>query len=102
MTDIYDLQILFVPSKPEMMFIFCGFSVSSDTMEVGAVADLRRIKNAIGVARAVMEHTEHTLLVGESGIIMVYVGRNCFHILVICSISYSFIRAKEFQTWFNL
>lgn len=36
-------------------------------MEVGAVADLRRIKNAIGVARAVMERTEHTMLVGESG-----------------------------------
>lgn len=36
-------------------------------MEVGAVADLRRIKNAIGVARAVMERTDHTLLVGESG-----------------------------------
>lgn len=36
-------------------------------MEVGAVADLRRIKNAIGVARAVMEHTEHTMLAGESG-----------------------------------
>lgn len=36
-------------------------------MEAGSVADLRRIKNAIGVARAVMEHTEHTLLVGESG-----------------------------------
>lgn len=36
-------------------------------MEAGAVADLRRIKNAIGVARAVMEHTDHTMLVGESG-----------------------------------
>lgn len=36
-------------------------------MEVGAVADLRRIKNAIGVARAVMEQTQHTMLVGESG-----------------------------------
>lgn len=36
-------------------------------MEVGAVANLRRIKNAIGVARAVMEFTEHTMLVGESG-----------------------------------
>lgn len=36
-------------------------------MEVGAVADLRRIKNAIGVARAVMEHTGHTMIVGESG-----------------------------------
>lgn len=40
--------------------------INGDTMEVGAVADLRRIKNAIGVARAVMEHTDHTLLVGES------------------------------------
>ncbi|KAI9521461.1 hypothetical protein NQZ68_007777 [Dissostichus eleginoides] len=40
--------------------------MNGDTMEVGAVADLRRIKNAIGVARAVMEHTEHTLLVAES------------------------------------
>lgn len=36
-------------------------------MEVGAVGDLRRVKNAVGVARAVMEHTQHTLLVGESG-----------------------------------
>lgn len=43
------------------------FSVDRDTLEVGAVADLRRIKNAIGVARAVMERTDHTLLVGESG-----------------------------------
>ncbi|KAM3866976.1 N(4)-(beta-N-acetylglucosaminyl)-L-asparaginase [Diretmus argenteus] len=40
--------------------------INGDTMEVGAVADLRRIKNAIGVARAVMERTDHTLLVGES------------------------------------
>ncbi|KAM3612006.1 uncharacterized protein V6R79_000865 [Siganus canaliculatus] len=40
--------------------------MNGDTMEVGAVADLRRIKNAIGVARAVMEHTDHTMLVGES------------------------------------
>lgn len=55
-------------SKPVVvMFISCVFSVIRDTMEVGAVADLRRIKNAIGVARAVMEHTDHTLLVGESG-----------------------------------
>ncbi|XP_051276331.1 N(4)-(beta-N-acetylglucosaminyl)-L-asparaginase isoform X1 [Dicentrarchus labrax] len=40
--------------------------MNGDTMEVGAVADLRRIKNAIGVARAVMEQTYHTMLVGES------------------------------------
>ncbi|XP_006882288.1 PREDICTED: N(4)-(beta-N-acetylglucosaminyl)-L-asparaginase isoform X2 [Elephantulus edwardii] len=36
------------------------------TMDVGAVGDLRRIKNAIGVARKVLEYTTHTLLVGES------------------------------------
>ncbi|XP_019739896.1 N(4)-(beta-N-acetylglucosaminyl)-L-asparaginase [Hippocampus comes] len=40
--------------------------MNGNTMEVGAVGDLRRIKNAIGVARAVMEHTQHTMLVGES------------------------------------
>lgn len=40
--------------------------MNGDTMEVGAVANLRRIKNAIGVAKAVMTHTDHTLLVGES------------------------------------
>lgn len=53
------------------MFFIKGFLVlcgCSNTMEVGAVGDLRRIKNAIGVARAVMERTDHTLLVGESGI----------------------------------
>jgi N4-(beta-N-acetylglucosaminyl)-L-asparaginase len=37
------------------------------TMDVGAVGCLRRIPSAIAVARAVMEHTEHTLLVGELG-----------------------------------
>ncbi|KAG8504598.1 N(4)-(beta-N-acetylglucosaminyl)-L-asparaginase [Galemys pyrenaicus] len=36
------------------------------TMNVGAVGGLRRIKNAVGVARKVLEHTTHTLLVGES------------------------------------
>ncbi|XP_055423440.1 N(4)-(beta-N-acetylglucosaminyl)-L-asparaginase [Bubalus kerabau] len=36
------------------------------TMNVGAVGDLRRIKNAIGVARKVLEHTTHTLLAGEA------------------------------------
>ncbi|XP_052018255.1 N(4)-(beta-N-acetylglucosaminyl)-L-asparaginase [Apodemus sylvaticus] len=35
-------------------------------MDVGAVGGLRRIKNAIGVARKVLEHTTHTLLVGNS------------------------------------
>ncbi|MBN3300045.1 ASPG asparaginase, partial [Amia calva] len=40
--------------------------MNGDTMEVGAVGDLRRIKDAISVARAVMEHSKHTFLVGES------------------------------------
>ena len=35
------------------------------TMNVGSVGCLRSIKNAIGVARRVLENTEHTLLVGE-------------------------------------
>ncbi|GFN78223.1 N(4)-(beta-n-acetylglucosaminyl)-l-asparaginase [Plakobranchus ocellatus] len=35
------------------------------TLTVGAVGSLRRVKNAIGVARAVMDHTDHTLLVGD-------------------------------------
>ncbi|XP_072041007.1 N(4)-(Beta-N-acetylglucosaminyl)-L-asparaginase-like [Amphiura filiformis] len=36
------------------------------THDVGSVAQLRRIKSAISVARAVMMYTKHTLLVGES------------------------------------
>ncbi|XP_059157847.1 N(4)-(Beta-N-acetylglucosaminyl)-L-asparaginase-like [Physella acuta] len=36
------------------------------TYAVGAVGDLRRVKNAIGVAQAVMHYTEHTFLAGES------------------------------------
>lgn len=35
------------------------------SLNVGAVGCLRRIKPAIGVARKVLEHTQHTLLVGE-------------------------------------
>ncbi|XP_055522051.1 N(4)-(beta-N-acetylglucosaminyl)-L-asparaginase-like isoform X3 [Leucoraja erinacea] len=40
--------------------------MNGDTMEVGGVGDLRRIKSAISVARAVMVHSTHTLLVGQS------------------------------------
>ncbi|CAF0810492.1 unnamed protein product [Adineta ricciae] len=36
------------------------------TMSVGAVANLHRIKNAVGVARAVLEYSTHSFLVGES------------------------------------
>ncbi|KAH8898225.1 hypothetical protein GQ53DRAFT_742332 [Thozetella sp. PMI_491] len=35
------------------------------TMNVGAVAALRRVRNAIAVARRVLEHTAHTLLAGD-------------------------------------
>ena len=34
-------------------------------MNVGSVGCLRSIKNAIGVARRVLDNTEHSLLVGE-------------------------------------
>ena len=35
------------------------------TLDVGAVAGLRRIRNAVGVARRVLEHTAHTMLSGD-------------------------------------
>lgn len=35
------------------------------TMNIGAVASLRNIKNAMAVARHVLENTRHTMLVGE-------------------------------------
>ncbi|KAK3998016.1 asparaginase-domain-containing protein [Cladorrhinum sp. PSN332] len=35
------------------------------TMKTGAVAGLRRIRSAVGVARAVLDHTKHSLLVGD-------------------------------------
>lgn len=36
------------------------------THSAGSVGQLRNIKNAIGVANAIMQHTTHTMLVGES------------------------------------
>lgn len=35
------------------------------TMKSGSVASIRRIKDAISVARAVLEHTTHTMLAGD-------------------------------------
>lgn len=35
------------------------------TMDVGAVGALRSVRDAIGAARLVMDHTDHTLLVGK-------------------------------------
>ncbi|EDV35443.2 uncharacterized protein Dana_GF12478 [Drosophila ananassae] len=40
--------------------------MDGSTMDVGAVAGLRRIKDAIRVARCVLEHTHHTMLVGDA------------------------------------
>lgn len=37
----------------------------SKTMKIGAVGSMRNIKNAIGVARHVLENTQHTFLVGD-------------------------------------
>ena len=34
---------------------------------MGAVGCLKQVKSAISVARSVMEHTEHTFLVGDDG-----------------------------------
>lgn len=39
--------------------------LSFRTMNIGAVASLRNIKDAIAVARHVLENTQHTMLVGE-------------------------------------
>ena len=36
--------------------------------QAGSVAGLFRVKNAIGVAHAVLKYSTHTLLVGEAGI----------------------------------
>ncbi|SPP74021.1 putative N(4)-(beta-N-acetylglucosaminyl)-L-asparaginase GA14866 [Drosophila guanche] len=40
--------------------------MDGSSMDVGAVAGLRGIKDAIRVARHVLEHTKHTMLVGDA------------------------------------
>ncbi|KAF4317638.1 hypothetical protein BBO99_00003986 [Phytophthora kernoviae] len=42
--------------------------LDGDTMEMGAVAQLRRVKPAIEVARAVMEHSAHSILAGDGAL----------------------------------
>ena len=39
--------------------------MDGNTLNVGAVGALRRVKEAVAVARHVLEYTEHTMLVGE-------------------------------------
>ena len=48
----------------EQHFLCVLFSVSG-RCEVGSLGDLRKVKDAIGVARAVMDYTDHTLIVGN-------------------------------------
>ena len=45
----------------------CGLFSISGRREVGSLGDFRQVKDAIGVAHAVMDYTDHTLIVGESG-----------------------------------
>ncbi|XP_053967353.1 putative N(4)-(beta-N-acetylglucosaminyl)-L-asparaginase GA14866 [Anastrepha ludens] len=40
--------------------------MDGSNMNIGAVAGLRQVKNVISVARHVLEHTKHTLLVGDA------------------------------------
>lgn len=40
--------------------------MDGSNMNIGAVGGLRQIKSAISVARMVLEHTQHTLLVGDA------------------------------------
>lgn len=39
--------------------------MDGDTMEVGAVANVRRVKEAITAAKLVMHHSKHTMLAGD-------------------------------------
>ncbi|XP_075229322.1 N(4)-(Beta-N-acetylglucosaminyl)-L-asparaginase-like [Lycorma delicatula] len=39
--------------------------MDGNTMNVGAVGGLRNVKNAVGVAKHVLENTQHSILVGE-------------------------------------
>lgn len=39
--------------------------MDGNTLNVGAVGALRRVKDAISVARHVLEHTDHTMIVGD-------------------------------------
>lgn len=41
-------------------------------MNVGAVGCLRQVRNAAGVAHAVMKYTKHTFLVGSLGTCIAY------------------------------
>lgn len=39
--------------------------IDGNTLNAGAVGNLRRVSHAVGVARAIIEYTKHTMLVGD-------------------------------------
>ena len=39
--------------------------MDGDTLQAGAVANVSNVRNPVSLARAVKEHSEHVLLVGE-------------------------------------
>lgn len=49
-----------------MRISHANYFSSSETQNVGAVASMHSIKSAISVARKVLEHTQHSLLVGDA------------------------------------
>ena len=53
------------PSETGEVFLD-AMIMDGETLNVGSVVGLRRIKDAVGVARAVLEHTSHSMLSGES------------------------------------
>jgi hypothetical protein len=48
--------------------------IDGSTMNVGAVGGLRRVKSAAQVARLVLQHTKHSMLVGEQATEFARVG----------------------------
>ena len=46
--------------------------VDGETYNAGAVSAIRRVKNAAGVARAVLDHTRHTMLAGNLAALFAY------------------------------
>lgn len=53
------------PSETGEVFLD-AMIMDGENMNVGSVVGLRRVKDAVGVARAVLEHTSHSMLAGES------------------------------------
>ena len=52
-------------NTPKYLDLYPCTTPVRETQNVGAVGCLRRVKGAASVARAVLDHTRHTLLVGE-------------------------------------